>query len=546
MFFYPKTVVWYIETRPWSGTDTTPGFAPEAASRMGSGVVVALEHLDSQGRPLQPPKIRKYLLTCGHVLRGEASNRASGCGSLFEEILCWQPGRGYNYTAPNGRQSGLHPTGWRAKVAAISPCGGQPGEIPESNRQAALDWALLDLVDESFQLMPAVEQWRNVGNGEVMRIAGYGGGAGDVTLGRAGRLWQDGQMVESVVPEGFRQIRIPPAGMLVLEGPDEARPGMSGGGVFGINGDLLGIHRSSTDIALTRSAISAAFIKTWLAARSIRPALSAVVIERPSIPDLTRQPPDPDLINQVSLGRAPRIPFLNRNKLRNLLNQLLENGNEYKLLTLNGLQGTGKTFSWHLIRHAARAHYVIPVFLDLSQVQTIDGACISIAEQMGLDLEETRKRVLVDDPSEARVGVKMAKWLAEATSNRRPEKWWLVLDNLNSALPQMEEDLLRPLLASLAKDRRLTQLVLVVLGKELPSDPLLDDYRLDDNLEGLRRADVEAFAVKFADSLGKTLRPEEIAEITTLIASDWVGPFTPVQMKTVWRQAKFVMEKLAQ
>jgi hypothetical protein len=506
-------------------------------------VVVALEHLDAGGQPQTPAKIRKYLLTCGHVVRSDAADGGAGWGSFFGEILCWEPGRGYNYTAPNVRLSGTHPTGWRARIAPnISPFANQLGDIEQGSRQPPMDWVLLDVVDEAFQLKPAINGWADVANGEEMGIGGYAGGAGDVTRGSAGRLWQDGQMVESIIPGGFRQNRIPPTGMLVLEGPDEARPGMSGGGVFRASGALLGIHRSSTDIALTRSAVASAFIKNWLTDRRIRPALSAAVAIAPPPPLL----PTFDLMNQVALGRAPRIPFLNRSKLRSALNDLLQAGNEYKLLTLNGLQGTGKTFSWHLIKHTAVANRVIPGFLDLSQVQTIEGACISIAEQMGLDLGETKKRVLVDDPSESRAGVKMAKWLAEATSRRPEDRWWLVLDNLTSAPAQMEVDLVKPLLASLGTDRRLTQLVLVILGKELPSDPLLDDYRLEDYLEGLRRPDVEAFAVKFAESLGKTLRAEEIAEITTTIARKWKGPFTPAQMKTVWKKAKFVMQKLDQ
>jgi len=82
---YPLNVVWYIETRPWSGTKAIPGFAPEVPSRMGSGVVVELEQLDPQGQPFQPQVIRKYLLTCSHVVREPVEN-ATQWGNLLEEI----------------------------------------------------------------------------------------------------------------------------------------------------------------------------------------------------------------------------------------------------------------------------------------------------------------------------------------------------------------------------------------------------------------------------------------------------------------------------
>jgi len=133
---YPKNIVWYIEARPWNGSKAQPGFAPADPSSMGSAVAVQLEHLDQDGNPFQPAKIRQYLLTCGHVVRQAASNADAGWGHLLEEIYCWPPGKGYQRTRPNSRGSGDLDGPKRASVSSISPCQAALGEVPLQDRLA--------------------------------------------------------------------------------------------------------------------------------------------------------------------------------------------------------------------------------------------------------------------------------------------------------------------------------------------------------------------------------------------------------------------------
>jgi len=90
---YPKNIVWYIEARPWNGSKAQPGFAPADPSSMGSAVAVQLEHLDQDGNPFQPAKIRQYLLTCGHVVRQAASNADAGWGPFWKKFIVGRPAK---------------------------------------------------------------------------------------------------------------------------------------------------------------------------------------------------------------------------------------------------------------------------------------------------------------------------------------------------------------------------------------------------------------------------------------------------------------------
>jgi hypothetical protein len=68
-----------------------------------------------------------------------------------------------------------------------------------------------------------------------------------------------------VVVTGFKTGRTSPPGLLLVEGPGEARPGMSGGGLFSsANGALLGLLHSSNDSAMQVASIAAIHIRTWL------------------------------------------------------------------------------------------------------------------------------------------------------------------------------------------------------------------------------------------------------------------------------------------
>ncbi|SKA94628.1 DNA/RNA endonuclease G, NUC1 [Prosthecobacter debontii] len=265
---YPANTVWYLEARPMN-----VGWAPENPSSMGSAVAVELEHLNEQGRPLRPARVRKYLLTCAHVCRQPTHDGVLGWGPLLGELLCFPPGSKYQRTTPNGRNSGQlpGPEVMLAKVVAQCPSGASMGSVDLSLREAKYDWVLLDVQDPDFQKVPVVRRWAATLIGKRLDIIGYPGGAGIVVPKGRGEYWETGDAVESYLAEDFAQKRTPDEGMLKPEGKDETRPGMSGGGVFTSTGELAGIHCSSTDQTLSRGAVSAEFIQQWLKDQQIRP-----------------------------------------------------------------------------------------------------------------------------------------------------------------------------------------------------------------------------------------------------------------------------------
>jgi hypothetical protein len=248
--------VWYVEARPCGDAD---GLAPEDAWSMGSAVLVEIEQRD------EPRRVRRYLLTCAHVVRQKGRNPEHWWGPVHGEILCWRRGQGYTRTYA-GRRCGEHPDIFAAKVSALSPCGGEPGPLPPELRFPPHDWVLLEIDDPAFQLAGKPLRWSEIGAGEDVFIVGYPGGAG-LAAHPGGHLWTTGTPVDNVATGPFHQTRAPEPGMLRLEGVDETRPGMSGGGIFDAHGALVGLHRSADDAALQRNAIAIGTIRDALDTR---------------------------------------------------------------------------------------------------------------------------------------------------------------------------------------------------------------------------------------------------------------------------------------
>ncbi|MCW1887013.1 N-acetylmuramoyl-L-alanine amidase [Luteolibacter flavescens] len=291
---YPASAVWYIEARPWNEN----GMAPADPEKMGSGVVVELEQLDGESNSYAPRRIKKYILTCAHVVRRDSDD------SLLREIVCFPPGKGYLRTEKDSRRSGSLSESFArlARVSSLSPCGGTLGARPESLQAASQDdWVLLEIDDEApsieerFQKQDSALGWAQVKMDESLKVIGYPGGAGTIAGKEAARrkdehgkahYWISGYPIEPAAPEDFEAKGNSPPGLIDYIGDDEVRPGMSGGGVFW-NNKLVGIHRSSTDVAMRRGAIEADEIEKWLLShkklRPIRYAESTEVIPLPPL-----------------------------------------------------------------------------------------------------------------------------------------------------------------------------------------------------------------------------------------------------------------------
>lgn len=251
--------VWYIEARTCRSGDE---FASEDAASMGSAVLVEIEHRD------EPKKIRRYLLTCAHVVRRKVVGSNDWGGEVYDEILCWRPGQGYTRSYKGKRKCGDHPDIFRASLSELSPCGGKAEGLPDELRDAPHDWVLLEIDDPAFQKQGRPLRWSAIDEDDDVFIVGYPGGAGLAKHAAGTAIWVNGSIVENLATGPFSQVRTPAAGMLSLSGVDETRPGMSGGGIFDESGALVGLHRAVDDMAMQRNAISAIHIRDALDTRS--------------------------------------------------------------------------------------------------------------------------------------------------------------------------------------------------------------------------------------------------------------------------------------
>ena len=230
---YPRTVVWYVEAR--AGND------PNSAPNMGSAVVVSVRRAKPKDERDQSPQ-RKYLLTCGHLIRSDDEDGTQGWGPTLEEILVWPPGKGF--TRPSdvqGRSIGTSPGAFRARLSDVIN-----DPLTSEQRLPQNDWVLLEVESDEFQAAECVGDIE-AADSEMLEIIGYPGGAGG---------WRSGDLVENLSSGNFTQQRSPNPGMLRLSGAGETRPGMSGGGVFDSVGRLAGLHRSRTVSDLEIGAIS--------------------------------------------------------------------------------------------------------------------------------------------------------------------------------------------------------------------------------------------------------------------------------------------------
>lgn len=245
---YPENTIWYIEARPWSGTEDNSGFVQAAPVTQGSGVVVTFIKVLSTGE--RAP--RSYILTCAHVVRDRDD-------LLLEDIICYPPGKGFVGTADNTRRSGEGVAKARtAIVSKYSPCKGERGSRPEAVRnESASDWVLLEIDHPSFRNQPSVQELRKdePSEDQLFQVIGFPGGAS---------TWEDGDIVDATIARDFRLRAHSKPGMIAYEGPEETRSGMSGCGIFDDAGALVGIHRSNTDSVMKRGGIRADVIARHL------------------------------------------------------------------------------------------------------------------------------------------------------------------------------------------------------------------------------------------------------------------------------------------
>lgn len=205
-----EAAIWYIEASdPVSGLQS-----------MGSAIALRLR--SAQG------KQARVLLTCGHVVRADASegDDREGSGEVFAALTVYAPGSGY---AP------------AAAVAATlwEPIGQSAGELASGLRHAANDWVLLQLQNEAVIARTAdPAPAAATAPGTAVQVIGYPGGGG--------RFDKASRSIVKPTPVSNLVLADADRGQLSIDGR-ETRKGMSGGGVFTAQGGLLGVHRWADD-----------------------------------------------------------------------------------------------------------------------------------------------------------------------------------------------------------------------------------------------------------------------------------------------------------
>ncbi|MCW1887016.1 serine protease [Luteolibacter flavescens] len=534
--------VWYIECRPFATKNGSqdPDFAPSDSTSMGSAVAVELESIRDDGTK----EVRKYLLTCGHVVRQKAdAGDKDGWGMRFGEILCFPPHEGYVFTTEGGRKSGEHQKAMFADIHPSSPHGA--GTVPESQRRETNDWALLEVRDGGFQDYPAVKLWSVVEPNLFMQVIGYPGGAGHLDS----PAWPD-HVVAPHSAESFRQTRTPNKGMLKLEGPDETRPGMSGGGVFGqVTGCLLGLHRGSRDGILVRHSISIELIRERLSqANPVRlwpwnggGPVGGVLPPSPL-------PSNPCM--SLSPGRGSVIPFINRTTFRGILQKISDPASEFRAVSLTGPNASGKSWSVHLVRHVAAEKGMPMALLNLSAGQTIAMACRRLARDLRLDVSGMEKLVLEDQATEETIGQKFAYWLIDATSPPAPPaipppRSILMVDGIHTgdgAYSVLYEQLIAPLIEELKAVSGSCGLILILAGSTFPADLPTKPFVLEEHLQPLTHEHVAEFLTDYAAGVNRSLSLQEHSMLMLMITGGATGSFNAERMAAVTQQTTLILE----
>jgi hypothetical protein len=521
-----RDFVWYLECRPFK---TEPNFAPVASS-MGSAVAVKLK--------TNTGETKKYLLTCGHVVRQPLDSAdKDGWGKRFEEIYCFPPNEAYVHTTEGSRRSGQHPRGMLADLHPSSPFG--PDAVPVTDRLATNDWAFLEVRDGRFQNYPAVILGGTITQNLLLQIVGFPGGAGS----KDAPTWATG-IVQSVAPAGFKQTRLPAQGMLLLDGPDETQKGMSGGGVFSsVSMELLGLHRGADDRVLARHALAINLIRERLQDLGFSTDLAPANNSAPSPTAAAQEEPCEALL----AGKFPAIPVINRAKLRDNLQKISDPQSEFRAVSLTGPTGSGKSWSQHLVKHVAKSKEMPMALLDLSGGQNMVQACRRIARDMKLDVKDMASRVLEDEATRETVGQKFAYWLVDTTmpENRNGKRSILMVDQVHTsdgAFSPLYEQLVLPIAEELKAVSDAPGLVMILAGAPFTSTSAQRLFVLDEQVEPLTDRDVADFIYNYAASINRKLSTTEHAQFLLHVTGGATGSFDAARMQAVTRAVIFILE----
>ena len=259
------------------------------------------------------------------------------------------------------------------------------------------------------------------------------------------------------------------------------------------------------------------------AAQADSPSLRALAEELAE--ELCRQGAAGGGANPLEACVVNRRPFVNREPLRAAMEDF-ETADE-RLLLIKGSELSGKSHSWHFIKHlAAETGSARPLLFDLKKYKgegkpTPDELMDTIAKRLDLGKEDWPTE---DRAQGARRAEKLADWLV-GKSARLDRPFWLVIDHLDKK--DIGDGVLE-LAVRLAEDvdsggLENISLVLIDFPQALP--PALEPFVLLDQAESFDTVEVKSHFRTLAEQLGHDIADAKVESFAAEVFEGLARPF---------------------
>lgn len=212
--------------------------------------------------------------------------------------------------------------------------------------------------------------------------------------------------------------------------------------------------------------------------------------------------PTNDPHEAILLGR---LSFMNRTRLRQHLKEFTNPGaHSGRVIVVRGPSPSGKTHSWHLVRHLAHLANAKPEFVPIGYKASCGPVDLMLRIRRILGLSDRDWPVLADDPQESQASVQLADWFMGRLPELRIPRW-LVIDDLNGPSPTLDTLELVNELAVRIENAKPDNLWLVLLGFDRRITGGARPYILEDDALPPSRVEIEAFFRSLGTAYGQNL-----------------------------------------
>jgi hypothetical protein len=220
----------------------------------------------------------------------------------------------------------------------------------------------------------------------------------------------------------------------------------------------------------------------------------------------------------VSLLRNRRRAFIDRTSLRERLKLLAEHDGD-RVLIVTGDRLSGKSYSWYLIDHVARAHQAESYLLDFSAWSGPPARPTDVMQEVADQLGWQMRPMDPNEPADTQVRLLLSWFKGQLRSSGRES--WLVFDGLN-ALTMTEEALRLIENITVSAERRAAgcelRVVLVALDRPLPQ--AVDGMVLREKIGAIGVSELSAFFQNVARRAGCSLDDAAAATLVKDVIGD--------------------------